>query len=69
MIGEVTLSDGSVLRSTGPTHLYFKHWIYDMKSENVRVKIAIFFAYFNCTLKIVLMCNDVPTTQLLGCPV
>jgi hypothetical protein len=34
------LPDGSVLRSTGPTHIYFKHWVYDLKSESVSVKVV-----------------------------
>ena len=37
LTAEVMLPDGSVLRSTGPTHLYFKHWIYDLKSESVSI--------------------------------
>ena len=39
LIGEVILPDGSVLRSTGSTHLYFKHWVYDPKSESVNENV------------------------------
>ncbi|CAB3979391.1 Hypothetical predicted protein [Paramuricea clavata] len=39
LIAEVMLPDGSVLRSTGPTHIYFKHWVYDLKSESVKENV------------------------------
>lgn len=38
-ISEAILPDGSVIRSEGPTQLYFKHWTYDFETTKVNEHI------------------------------